>query len=78
MKEARPNAVDTRRLVTHDTMVIGTDVVYADVVTPDNQDIGFILGCGCRRKNQRQNKACCPDKRFHLSLLTSAHLSRAV
>ena len=41
------NTVDIRRLVTHDAHVVGADVELADIITPDNQDVGFVL---CHRR----------------------------
>ena len=41
------DAVDVRRLVAHHAHVVGADVELADVVTPDNQDVGFVL---CHRR----------------------------
>ena len=40
------DAVDVRRLVAHHAAVVGADVELADVVAPENQDIGF-LRCHC-------------------------------
>ena len=42
--EQRPflgDAVDVGRLVTHDAEAVGADVVPADVVAPDDQDVGL-------------------------------------
>ncbi len=45
------DAVDIGRLVAHDAHVVGADVVLADVIAPDNQDIGLVLShCGGRRE----------------------------
>ena len=35
------DAVDVGRLVTHDAVVVGADVMDADVVAPDDEDVGF-------------------------------------
>ena len=46
VREHRPFAgdpIDVRRLVPHDPMVVGTDVVDADVVTPDDEDVRLLL-----------------------------------
>ncbi len=32
-------AVDVRRLVAHHTVVVGADVMHADVITPDDEDV---------------------------------------
>src|SRR5215831_188895 len=36
-------AVDVRRAVAHHALVVGADVVPADVVTPDDEDVGLAL-----------------------------------
>ena len=48
------DTIDIRRLIAHHTVVVGADVVYADVVTPNHEDIGFVLGGRCRGADQRQ------------------------
>ncbi len=52
-------AIDAGRLITHHTMVVGADVVHADVVTPNDDDVGLVLGlqrqCGqdsCRYEHE--------------------------
>ncbi len=50
--EERPflcHGVDVGRLVAHHPLVVGADVPVADVVAPDDQDVGFVF-CrkGCR------------------------------
>jgi hypothetical protein len=37
------NAVDVGRFVTHHALVISADVPVADVIAPENQDVGFRL-----------------------------------
>ena len=36
------NAIDVGRLVAHHAQVIGADVVPADVITPDHEDVGLL------------------------------------
>src|SRR5208282_195782 len=36
------DAIDVRRLVAHDAMVVGADVEPADVISPEDEDIGFL------------------------------------
>jgi len=38
------DAVNVRRLVAHHALVVGADVPVADVIAPDDEDVGFILG----------------------------------
>ena len=42
------DAVDVRRLVAHDAEVVGADVVDADVVAPDDEDVGLLGRGGLR------------------------------
>ena len=37
------DAVDVRRLVAHHAHVVGADVELADVVAPDDEDVGLLL-----------------------------------
>ena len=37
------DAVDVGRLVAHHALVVGADVPVADVVAPDDQDVGFLV-----------------------------------
>ena len=50
------DAIDVRRLVAHHAHVVGGNVELADVVTPDDENIGFlsrtISGVGLTRKQQ--------------------------
>ena len=39
------DAVDVGRLVAHHAAVVGADVPVADVVAPDDEDVGFLLRC---------------------------------
>ena len=48
------DAVDVRRVVSHRAPVVGTDVKIADVVAPDHQDVGFVLGGGGTHKEWQQ------------------------
>ncbi len=46
VREQRPflrDAVDVRRLVAHHAEVVGADVVDADVITPDHEDVGLLV-----------------------------------
>ena len=47
-------AVDIGRLVAHHAQVVGADVEAADVIAPDDEDVGFLL---------RDNRSC--DQRQH-------------
>ena len=40
------DAVDVGRLVTHHALVVGADVEPADVVAPDDEDVGFLSWAG--------------------------------
>jgi hypothetical protein len=56
------DAVNIRRFVTHHSQVVGANVERADVIAPDNEDVGFLfLGArgGC---HERQSKH--PDDRL--------------
>src|SRR6516225_9253021 len=35
------DAIDVRRAVAHDSMVVGADIEPADIISPDDQDIWF-------------------------------------
>ena len=35
------DTIDVGGLVTHDTVIVGTDIVHTHIITPDNQNIGF-------------------------------------
>ena len=37
------DAVDVRRLVAHHALVVGADVPVADVVAPEDEDVGFLV-----------------------------------
>jgi hypothetical protein len=37
------DTVDVRRLVAHHALVVGADVEAADVVAPDDEDVGFLI-----------------------------------
>jgi hypothetical protein len=41
------DAIDVRGAVGHDAVVVGADVVHADVITPDNENVGFPAGWAC-------------------------------
>ena len=51
------DAVDVGRPVAHDAEAVGADVVAADVVAPDDEDVG-LLGCasGARRRTSALRK----------------------
>ena len=38
------DAVDVGRFVAHHALIVGADVEAADVVTPDDQDVGLVGG----------------------------------
>ena len=40
------DAVDVGRLVAHDAAVVGADVELADVVAPDDEDVGLLVAAG--------------------------------
>jgi D-tyrosyl-tRNA(Tyr) deacylase len=63
------NSVDIGCLVSHHTHVEGTDVELADIIAPDNQDIGFILS---RKAAQNDHQGRHPKNSFlQLGLLCS-------
>src|ERR1700720_3872432 len=41
-------AINVGRSVAHYSEVVGANVVNADVIAPDNEDVGFLLLCGER------------------------------
>ena len=52
------DAVDVGRLVAHHALVVGADVPVADVVAPDDEDVG-LLGrglCKCRRYHAERKR----------------------
>ena len=49
------DAVNVGRLVAHHAHVVGADVELADVVTPDDQDVGLV-GCRGRLQRHKQNQ----------------------
>jgi hypothetical protein len=60
------DAVDVGRLVAHYALVVGTDIEAADVVTPDDEDVG-LFGRRIRRAQRSKgnnqahtnSKTCC-------------------
>src|SRR5262245_24565817 len=48
------DAINIRRLVAHHAVIIGAYVSPADVVSPDDEDIGFLLLCRSGRSNEDQ------------------------
>lgn len=44
------NAVNVRRLVPHHATVVVADVLGADVITPDDEDVRFLRGLGLSRR----------------------------
>ncbi len=44
------DAVNVRRAIAHDAMVIGADVVHANIVAPEDEDVGFLLLRESRRR----------------------------
>ncbi|MNN53542.1 hypothetical protein D3C81_1683060 [compost metagenome] len=47
------DAVDVRRLVTHHPLVVGADVVVADVVAEDHQDVRFVRRIDAQRSSKQ-------------------------
>jgi hypothetical protein len=77
------NAIAVRGLVTHDAVVIGADVVDADVVTPDYRDVRFVLRRrgACQGHHQhlwRIAYASAEEVDSHLRLLTAAGAVHAI
>ena len=56
------NPVDVGGFVAHDAVVVGADVVHADVVTPDHQNVGLI---GCERRSDSPNQQDQGGERKH-------------
>ena len=50
------DAVDVRRFVAHQAVAVGADVGDADVVAPDDEDVGLLSlrECGPRHDNRHQ------------------------
>ena len=48
------DAVDVGRLVAHHALVVGADIPVADVVAPDDEDVGLLVRRGCRAGDARQ------------------------
>src|SRR6476660_4745761 len=48
------DAVNIRRLVTHHALVVSADVPIADIVAPDDEDVGFLLLRRSGRSNEHQ------------------------
>ena len=84
--EHRPfpsHAVDVGRAVPHDAVIVGTDVVPADVVAPENQNIG-LLGRHASSPPRKPSAALdlhsgrdCPVPRPHFTLPCSGHSESA-
>jgi hypothetical protein len=68
------NTVDVRRLVAHHSHVVGGDIELADVVSPDHQDVRFVLRRrGTGKHNCHQGDNCDSHSiRSHISLLFSS------
>ena len=66
------DAIDVRRAVAHHPHRVGRDVASADVVTPDDQDVG-LLGGGCRLSEREGQDARQPEElqAVHVELLGS-------
>ena len=61
------DAVDVRRLVAHHAHVVGADVELADVVAPDDQDVGRLLRLGQAAQAEQAHEQCeqpCPAAWF--------------
>ena len=52
------NAVDVRGAVTHQAVGVGADVRLADVVAPDDHDVGLLLGLSGTRVRRCQARRC--------------------
>src|SRR5262249_40022067 len=63
------NAVDVRRPVPHDTVVVGADIEPADVIAPDDEDVG-LLG---RHRSTPSLSCPLPHRRTELQTLLSCH-----
>ncbi|WP_455223070.1 hypothetical protein [Kaarinaea lacus] len=50
------NAIDVRRLVTHHAAIVVADIPRADVIPPDDQDVGFFSRCNGAGNDQKHNK----------------------
>ena len=46
------DAVDVRRLVAHHAHVVGADVELADVIAPDDEDVGLLVCRKCRSSDE--------------------------
>ena len=72
------DTVDVRRLVAHHAHVVGADVEAADVVAPDDEDVGFFL-IGRRRRSHKkyhdgqQQKRNDKNSLYNLHVLFSFH-----
>ncbi len=52
------DGVDVGRLVAHHPLVVSTDVPIADVVAPDDENVGFVSCMQRHRYNQSQQQGC--------------------
>jgi hypothetical protein len=66
------DAVDIRRLVAHHPHVVGRDIELADVIPPDDEDVGFVLRhSGARQGHRHHSKDGDSDYiRSHFILLS--------
>ena len=63
------DGINVWRLVAHHALVVGTDVPIADVVTPEDQDIGLFGRCGVGLRDDgsksRQDDDCGENESAH-------------
>ena len=65
------DAVDVRRLVAHHALVVGADVELADVVAPDDEDVGLVCRgyrAGCQNQTDNDHYEHMKYFRFHFLL----------
>ena len=78
VEEAKPflgDAIDVGRFIAHQAVAVGADVGDADVVAPDDEDVG-LLGRGLRgRRGSRRHE---DDRRELRQAQDSAQPTRAV
>lgn len=53
------DAIDVRRFIAHHALVVGADVPEADVVAPDDEDVGFLLLRGRGECEHNQHHCYC-------------------
>ena len=50
-RTAQSNAVDIGRLVAHHATIVGAEVELADVIAPDHEDVGLLVGGVCGQQD---------------------------